>query len=73
MPMSITATVKNDAVKLPAGIHLPDGTQVRLETIATGQPGNGWPPDYFERTAGVLAGERFERPAGDAPEQREDW
>jgi hypothetical protein len=67
--MSITATVKNDLVKLPEGVHLPDGTRVRLKTIDTGQ-GDGWPSGYFERTAGALAGERFERPAGDAPEQR---
>lgn len=71
--MSITATVENDAVKLPMGIHLPNGTQVRLETIATSHPGSGWPPGYFERTAGVLAGEPFERPAEDATEQRQDW
>ena len=71
--MSITATVKNDAVKLPAGVHLPDGTQVRLETISTGQAGSGWPPSYFARTAGALANEIFERPADDAAEQRQDW
>jgi hypothetical protein len=34
--MSITATVENDTIKLPAGTHLPDGTQVRVEPIASG-------------------------------------
>ena len=31
--MSITATVENDTIKLPAGVHLPDGTTVRIEAI----------------------------------------
>jgi hypothetical protein len=30
--MSITATVENGAIKLPPGVHLPDGTRVRVET-----------------------------------------
>lgn len=71
--MSITATVENDVIKLPEGIHLPDGTQVRLEAVVAGQAGSGWPSGYFKRTAGVLAGERLERPAEDAPEPRQDW
>jgi hypothetical protein len=29
--MSITATVKNGTIKLPPGMHLPDGTQVHIE------------------------------------------
>jgi hypothetical protein len=28
--MSITATVENDTIKLPAGVHVPDGTQARI-------------------------------------------
>jgi hypothetical protein len=31
--MSITATVENNTIKLPAGVHLPDGTQVRVEAL----------------------------------------
>ena len=31
--MSITATVENDTIKLPAGVHLPDGTTVKIEAI----------------------------------------
>jgi hypothetical protein len=30
---SITATVENNVIKLPAGIHLPDGTPVRVEPL----------------------------------------
>lgn len=32
--MSITAIVENDTIKLPAGMHLPDGTEVCIETKA---------------------------------------
>jgi len=69
--MSITAIVEKDTVKLPYGIHVPDGTRVRLEIATAGA--SQWPADYFERTAGALAGEPLERPAqGDAP-LREAW
>ncbi len=33
--MSITATVENDSIKLPEGVHLPDGTQVSIEPVST--------------------------------------
>ena len=33
--MSITATVENDTIKLPPGVHLPDGTEVCIETRET--------------------------------------
>jgi hypothetical protein len=71
--MSITATVENDMIRLPANVHLPDGTQVRLEPIVPGQPARGWPAGYFARTAGMLAGERFERLEQGTVEQREEW
>ena len=32
--MSITAIVENDTIKLPPGLHLPDGTEVCIETKA---------------------------------------
>ncbi len=34
---------------------------------------NGWPEGYFERTAGCLAGEEFERPEQLPFEKREPW
>jgi hypothetical protein len=69
--MSITATVEKDTIKLPDGIHVPDGTCVRLEIATAGA--SQWPAYYFERTAGALAGEPLERPAqGDVP-LREAW
>ena len=33
--MSITAIVENDTIKLPPGVHLPDGTEVSIETKAS--------------------------------------
>ena len=36
--MSITATVENNTIKLPAGVHLPDGTQVRVEALEVAGP-----------------------------------
>ena len=38
-----------------------------------GQDKNSWPPQYFENTAGALAGERFERPPQGQAETRESW
>ncbi len=32
--MSITAVVEKDTIKLPPGVHLPDGTPVRIKTNA---------------------------------------
>ena len=71
--MSITVTVENDTIRLPADVHLPDGTQVRLEPIGPSQPSRGWPSGYFARTAGMLAGECLERLEQGTVEQREVW
>ena len=32
--MSITATVENDTIKLPPGVHVPDGTRVEISVSA---------------------------------------
>ena len=37
--MSFTATVENDTIKLPPGVHLPDGTEVRIEPAPPAAPG----------------------------------
>lgn len=36
--MSITATVENDTIKLPPGMHLPDGTEVEVHVSAKNAP-----------------------------------
>ncbi len=71
--MSITATVEKDMIRLPANVHLPDGTQVRVEPIAPVEPRRDWPAGYFARTAEMLADERFERPSQGSVEPREEW
>jgi len=70
--MSITAIVENDTIKLPAGIHVPDGTSVRLDLLET-QGARPWPAGYFEQTAGALAGERLERPGQGETPLVESW
>lgn len=37
--MSITATVTNDTIKLPAGVHVPDGTKVEITLPEEGSAG----------------------------------
>ena len=37
--MSITATVENDTIKLPADVHLPDGTKVEITLPEEAAPG----------------------------------
>ena len=69
--MSITATIEKDTIRLPDGIHVPDGTLVRLEIAAIGE--SQWPADYFARTAGSLAGERLERSEQGESFPREVW
>lgn len=34
---------------------------------------DGWPPGYFDRTAGSFAGEQLDRPAQGTAEQRANW
>ncbi len=72
--MQISAFVQDDSIKLPAGVHLPDGTNVSVvvDEEAEESPG-ALPPDYFERVAGALAGESFERPDQGDFEKRTGW
>ncbi len=45
----------------------------RAEQFMAISSGNDWPPGYFDRTAGALAGEEYERPPqGDLP-MRDEW
>ena len=67
--VSIQAVVENDLVRLPSGVHLPDGTQVRLEVLPRFDSLTGWPDGYFKETAGFLEGEPFDRPSqGEVPQ-----
>ena len=57
--MQISASVQGDIIKLPAGVHLPDGTPVCV--VVDEVPGS-LPPDYFKRVPGAVAGDPFKRP-----------
>ena len=48
--MSITATVENDMIRLPPGVHLPDGTTVTVESAEVPRAG-----DDFGHLAGQEA------------------
>ena len=56
--MSITATVENDSIKLPPGVHVPDGTKVEIvlqgDTAAEAESGGTlkWMLQY----AGLIEG-----------------
>ena len=47
--MSITAVVEKNSIKLPPGVHLPDGTSVRVEPIAAPAPAT-----FGQRYAGFI-------------------
>ncbi len=69
----IQAIVENDLVRLPSGVHLPDGTRVRLEVLPPPETPSGWPDGYFSETAGQLEGERFDRPPQGELPQPASW
>lgn len=48
--MSITAIVENDTIKLPPGVHLPDGTRVVIAAPET-MPAPGGADDALRRLA----------------------
>jgi hypothetical protein len=49
--MSFTATVENDIVRLPEGIHVPNGSEVRVELVRTTLPVPRR-PDWVDRATG---------------------
>lgn len=53
--MSFTATVENDCIKLPPGVHLPDGTKVVVQPHAEAPGGEpGTMDDAFESFIGCV-------------------
>ncbi len=56
--MSIVATVENDTIKLPPGVHVPDGTKVEITLpqtpVETAQTGN--PLHWTLKYSGVVEG-----------------
>ena len=49
--MSITAIVENDTIKLPPGVHVPDGTKAEI-VLQTEDAGTA-PPDWLQRAVGT--------------------
>ncbi len=49
--MSINAIVENDTIKLPPGVHLPDGTEVSIVAITPHQTTEGPTRTLAERYA----------------------
>ena len=45
----------------------------RAEQLPVSFTSGDWPPGYFERTAGALAGEEFERPPQGELPMRDEW
>jgi len=62
-------------------VDWPDGTRAEITAVSEAAPPTAdaaapfaiWPADYFEQTAGALAGENFERPPQGKLPQRNDW
>ena len=52
--MSITATVENNAIQLPPGVNLPDGTYVRVEPLP--QPPSRSFGERYARFIGAVKG-----------------
>ena len=55
--MSITAVVENDSIKLPPGMHVPDGTQVEITLPEPSDPANA-AEQQAERAAWLAQSER---------------
>jgi hypothetical protein len=69
--MSTLAEIEQAIQALPP--HDVDALAAWLEKRRAESGANGWPPGYFERTAGSFAGEPLERPPQGTAEQRESW
>lgn len=44
--MSFNAVIENDTIKLPHGLHFPNGTPVRIEALQKPEPISGTDPIY---------------------------
>ena len=49
--MSITAIVENDTIKLPPGVHVPDGT--KAEIVLQTKDTSAAKPDWLQRAVGT--------------------
>ena len=49
--MSITAIVENDTIKLPPGVHVPDGTKAAI--VLQTEDAGAAKPDWLQRAVGT--------------------
>ncbi len=72
MNKTIHAVFENGVFRPVESVDLPEKSVVEFEPrlVATSA---GWPEGYFEKTAGSLAEEDFERPAQGSLPIRGDW
>jgi hypothetical protein len=67
---AVQATFRNGRLELMQPVDWPDGTRAEViplpattpTSLPEADPLTTWPLNYFEHTAGALAGEMFERP-----------
>lgn len=52
--MSITATIENHMIKLPAGVHVPNGTQVEIRVIEALASVREEPGSFFETVRDLI-------------------
>ena len=57
-------------------VNLAEGTRAAVIPLSNNGPPEpiaAWPANYFDETAGALAGEDFERPTQGEQPRRENW
>lgn len=70
----LDAALKSADAKIARRLERLVREALALANVATEKTdANGWPEGYFERTAGCLAGEEFERPEQLPLQTREPW
>ena len=73
--VSIPAIYDSGVFRPLSPVDLAEGTRATVIPLPTGSTETpaGWPPHYFDQTAGALSGEAFERPPQGELPQRDHW
>ena len=72
MSKVVHAIFENGVFRPTEPVDLPEHSQVEFEPRVL-DVAKDWPTDYFQRTAGALAGEEFERPSQGELPKRDSW
>jgi predicted DNA-binding antitoxin AbrB/MazE fold protein len=73
MSDTISAIYSDGVFRPLEPVDWPEGTKAEVVAVPESQVQGAWPERYFERTAGALAGEDFERPPQGELPAREAW